>query len=269
MARKSCPGTMPSDFTGNSMMDSSVLPVDLVPGGKTSMCQVANEAVAAEGHGLADERRFLSPTISHFLESTSKAQDATRISGGSRYSSGLRRHGKTGGGGGRARHLGPPGSKTKNHGMKSNPGKDGGAAGERVQLAAVRDQDGAHHGVDEAGPCELRRGFGVVDGGPIQGEAHDPGPAPRPHRGEGHAAPGVEQGAGDGAGGDLEDGVGGLLDSMLHHQAASLGGPANASKPSSSSRRRRAVLALPSPLTACRRRRHLGGNRTSDSLLDD
>uniref|UniRef100_K3ZWM8 Uncharacterized protein n=1 Tax=Setaria italica TaxID=4555 RepID=K3ZWM8_SETIT len=41
MARKSCPGTMPSDFTGNSMMDSSVLPVDLVPGGKTSMWYTA------------------------------------------------------------------------------------------------------------------------------------------------------------------------------------------------------------------------------------
>nr|CAB3457496.1 unnamed protein product [Digitaria exilis] len=116
-------------------------------------------------------------------------------------------------------------------GHEVHPGHNGGAPRERIELVAMRDQDGMHHGVGEPRGADLRGGFGVVDGGLIHAEAYDAGSVPRPHRREGHSAAAVEQAAGGGTRGDLEDGVGGLLHSMLHHQQP----PEARKRPSSSS----------------------------------
>jgi len=84
----------------------------------------------------------------------------------------------------------------KNQGMKS----------------ALKKTEGLRESANSSLPCGIRTGcalrsrrggqggLGVVDEVPVLSEANDPGAVPRSHRGEGHAAPAVAEGAGRGAG---------------------------------------------------------------------
>nr|CAB3453869.1 unnamed protein product [Digitaria exilis] len=263
MEHKSCPRTMPFDFTGNSLRPPARLTCSWSENLHVVYCSSAvpcpgagNEAVATKRHGLTDEWQVLPvhhlPLLAVHIESACTlvllhGEQDVRANHGIGRDADLRcvavlqrveaaREDR------RWRKVVPSGAtravtlvqvKDEEPGHEVPPRQDGGAAGERVELAAVRDQDGAHHRVDEAGPLELCGGFGVVDGGPIQAETHDPGPLPRIHRGEGHGAVAVVHRAGGGAGGELEDGVGGLLDSMLHHKPRPVAWKKLSSSPSS------------------------------------